>query len=81
MKKVFLNISQNSQKNNCAKVSFLIKLQASDNFIKKEALAQVFSNEFCEIFKNPFFIEHHRWLPFEYVFIWIIFCYFQGFLC
>ena len=28
------------------------------NFIKKEALAQVFSCEFCEIFKNTFFTEH-----------------------
>ena len=28
------------------------------NFIKKETLAQVFSCEFCEIFKNTFFIEH-----------------------
>ena len=34
---------------------FLIKLQALGNFIKKEALAQVFSCEFCEIFKNTFF--------------------------
>ena len=25
------------------------------NFIKKESLAQVFSSEFCEIFKNIFF--------------------------
>ena len=23
---------------------------------------QVFSSEYCEIFKNSFFIEHHRWL-------------------
>ena len=29
VKKVFLKISQNSQENNCARVSFLIKLQAS----------------------------------------------------
>ena len=29
-KKVFLEISQNSQEITCAKVSFLIKLQASD---------------------------------------------------
>ena len=29
-----------------------------------------------DIFTNTFFIEHHRWLLFEYVFIWIIFCYF-----
>ena len=28
------------------------------NFIKKEALAQVLSCEFCEIFKNTFFTEH-----------------------
>ena len=29
VKKVFLEISQNSQENTCASVSFLIKLQAS----------------------------------------------------
>ena len=29
-KKVFLEISQNSQENTCARVSFLIKLHASD---------------------------------------------------
>ena len=29
-------------------------------FIKKESLAQVFSCEFCEIFKNTFFTEHFR---------------------
>ena len=28
------------------------------NFIKKETLAQVFSCEFCEIFRNTFFTEH-----------------------
>ena len=32
------------------------------NFIKKEALAQVFSCEFCEIFKNTFFYKHLCWL-------------------
>ena len=48
-----LKILQNSQENTCARVSFLIKLQAC-NFIKKETLAQVFSCEFCEIFKNTF---------------------------
>ena len=30
VKKVFLEISQNSQENTCARVSFLMKLQASD---------------------------------------------------
>ena len=54
-KKMFLEISQNSQENTCTRVSFLIK---ACNFIKKETLAQVFSWEFCEIFKNIFFTEH-----------------------
>ena len=55
VKKVFLKISQISQKNACARVSFLIiKFQAC-NFIKKETLAQAFSCEFCEIFKGTFF--------------------------
>ena len=29
---MFLEISQNSQENTCARVSFLIKLQATDTF-------------------------------------------------
>ena len=41
---MFLEISQNSQENTCASVSFLIKLQAFC--------------EFCEISKNTFFTEH-----------------------
>ena len=40
IKKIFLKISQNSQKNTCANVSFLIKLQAC---------------EFCKIFKSSLF--------------------------
>ena len=55
---MFLEISQNSQGNTCARVSSLIKLQASAcNFIKKETLAHVVSFEFS---KNTFFIEHNR---------------------
>ena len=55
VRKVFLQILQISQENTCARVSFLIKLQAKAcNFIKKETLAQVFSCEFCEISKNTF---------------------------
>ena len=64
-KKVFLEISQNSQENTCFRDSFLIKLQAKAkacNFIKKECLAQVFSYEFSEFSKNTFFIEDVRWL-------------------
>ena len=44
---VFVEISQNSQENTCARVSLL-----------KETLAQVFSCEFCEISTNTFFTEH-----------------------
>ena len=47
IKKMFLEISQNSQENTCARVSFLIKLPAEAcNLIKKETLAQLFSSEF-----------------------------------
>ena len=41
------------------------------NFIKKETLAQVFAWEFCEIFKNTFFIEHLQWL----LLAWESFCF------
>ena len=71
VKTVFLEISQNSQENTCARFSFLIKLQAyafyrtppvaaskPTTLLKKEDLAQVFSCEFCEISKNIFFAEH-----------------------
>ena len=48
-------------RNTCARVSFLIKLQASAfNFVKKETLAQVFSCKFCKFSKNTFFIENLR---------------------
>ena len=61
LEKVVLEISQNSQENTCAIVSFLIKLQVQAcNFSKKETMAQVFSYEFCEIPKNAFFTEHLR---------------------
>ena len=55
VKKVCLEILQNSQENTYARVSFLIQLQAKAcNFIKKETLTQVFSRESCDIFKNTF---------------------------
>ena len=55
---MFLEVSQNSQEKTCARVSFLIKLQA----IKKETLVQVLSCESCKISKNTFFIERLWWL-------------------
>ena len=51
-KKVFLNISQNSQESTCNGVSFL---SAASNFIKKETPAHEFSCEICKIFKNILF--------------------------
>ena len=48
-KRTFLKISQNSQENTQARVC---------TFIEKEALAQVFSCEFCEIFNNTYLTEH-----------------------
>ena len=45
MKKVFLKISQNLQENTCARVSFLIKLQA-------------FPINFVKFLRTPFLTEH-----------------------
>ena len=54
VKKVFLEISQNSQENTCAQE---FTGGGACNFIKKETLALscVFSCEFCEISKNTYF--------------------------
>ena len=55
VKKVVLKISQSSQENTSARVSFLIKLQVETcNFIKEKTLAQAFSYEFSEMFKIAF---------------------------
>ena len=49
VKKAFLEIFQNSQENTCARVSFLIKLQAWGNtYISPETIA-VFSRPTTEI--------------------------------
>ena len=47
LKKVLLEISQNSQENMCQSLFF--------NKVEKETLAQLFSCEFCENSKNTFF--------------------------
>ena len=52
-KKVFLEISQNSQQSTCARVSFLIKLQAWH---------MCFPVNFVKFLRKPFFIEHLWWL-------------------
>ena len=43
-------------------VEAFYKKKCSCNFIKIESSTQAFSCEFCEKFKNPFFIEHLLWL-------------------
>ena len=53
VKKLFLEISQNSQENNFARDFF--KLASSLQLYLKKSLAQVFSCEFGEISKNTIF--------------------------
>ena len=48
-KKVFLEISQNSQENTCARVSFLIKLQA---------LGRCFPDNFVKFLRPPFYWQN-----------------------
>ena len=62
-KKVFLEISQNSQENTCARVSFLIKLQAPPaTLLKKRLWHSCFPVNFVKFPSTPFFIEHLWWL-------------------
>ena len=60
MKKMFLEISQNSQESTCARASFLKEAWGLQLYLK-ETLAQVFSSEFHEI-SNTLFTEHLQWL-------------------
>ena len=65
-KNSFWRHTQIREENNVCQILFRINSQSSGgaggacNFIKKEALAQVFSCEFCKISKNIFFTEHLR---------------------
>ena len=58
VKNMFLEISQKSQENTCARDSFFNKVAGQRpvacNFIKKESLAQVFSCEFVKFLRTPF---------------------------
>ena len=68
LRKVFLKISEKLQENTCARVSFLIKLQVSglQLYLKKRpCLAQVFSCEFCKIFKSTFSYRRPSLAAFE----------------
>ena len=58
--KLFLKLSQNSQKNTRVGVCFLIKLQVSgSNFIIKQIPTQMFFSEFCEKNLGMFFYRVH----------------------
>ena len=64
MKKVFLEIPQNSQENTCARVSFLIKLLAPPpaTLLKKRLWHRCFPVNFGKFLRTPFFTEHLWWL-------------------
>ena len=41
---------------------FLVFSLRSTTLLKEETTGQVFSYEFCKLFKSTFFTEHFRWL-------------------
>ena len=58
--KVFLEISENSQENTCARVSFLIKLQRPATLLKKRLWHRCFPVNFAKFLRIPFLTEHLR---------------------
>ena len=63
IKNVFLELSQNSQENTCARVSLLIKLQAEAkacNFIKKGMWYRYLPVNFVKFLGTLFLTEHLR---------------------
>ena len=56
----FRNFAKFTGKHLCQSHFFNKVAGQACNFIKKEALVQVFSCEFCEISTNTFFTEHFR---------------------
>ena len=61
VKKVFLEISQNSQENACGRVSFLIKIIIK-SLLKKRLWHRRFPVNFAKFLRTPFLTEHLRWL-------------------
>ena len=63
MKKVFIVILENSKENVCARVSFLIKLQASglrpETLLKKRLWHRCFSVNFAKFLKTSFLLTEH----------------------
>ena len=70
VKKVFLEISQNLQENICARVSFLIKLQAeARNLIQKVTLTPMFSVNLVKFLGTPFLLDTFKRLHREDFFL------------
>ena len=66
---VLKNLAQFTEKRMCQ------SLFHANNFIKKKTLAQLFSCEFCESFKNTSFTEH-LWMTVSFclnVILWFFF--------
>ena len=63
-KKVFLEISQNSQENTCARVSFFDKVAGlrPATLFKKRLWHMCFPLNFMKFLRTPFLTEHLRWL-------------------
>ena len=72
MKKLFLEISQNSRENT---VPDLIKLQAACNFIKKGLWHRCFPVNFAKFLKTLCFAEHFRWLLLLFHLLGSLLCY------
>ena len=64
VKKIFLEISQISQENTCARVSFLNKVAGlgSATLLKKRLWHSCFPVNFVKFLRTLFFKEHLLWL-------------------
>ena len=64
VEKVFLEISQNSHKKACARVSSFSKVtgQRPATLLKKRLWHRSFPVNFAKFLRAPFFTEHLRWL-------------------
>ena len=64
VKKVFSEISQNSQRNTCTRVSFLIRLNPlrTATLLKKRLWYRCFPVNFVTFLRTSFLTKHLRWL-------------------
>ena len=80
VKKVFLEISQNPQENACARVSFLIKLQAQPaTLLKKRLWHRCFPVNFEKFLRTPLLTEHLWWLLLKHLHRSLLFSKVAGF--